>query len=73
MKSEQIIKLINKPQDITTTEITGLETILLNHSYFQTAQLLLAKGLLNINSIRYNKQLKQAAAYSLKREKLFKQ
>ena len=72
MKSEQIIKLINKPQDITTTEITGLETILLNHSYFQTAQLLLAKGLLNINSIRYNKQLKQAAAYSLKREKLFK-
>jgi tetratricopeptide (TPR) repeat protein len=71
MKAEKIIALINNPKAIANIEITALENIILKHPYFQSGQLLLTKGLLNTESIRYNQQLKKAAAYSLDRKKLF--
>lgn len=71
MNINKIISLINYPQTITSTEITLLDSILIKHPYFQSGQLLLAKGLLNTNNIRYNRQLKIAAAYSPNRERLF--
>ena len=71
MKAEKIIELINNPQAISSIDISALDSMLLKYPYFQSGQLLLAKGLLNTVSIRYNRQLKTAAAYSLDRKKLF--
>ena len=70
MNTEKIIALINAPQNILSLDVTNLDSLLLKHPYFQSGQLLLAKGLLNTDSIRYNQQLKKAAAYSLDRKKL---
>tara|TARA_S200000501_G_C20800830_1_gene733964 strand:- start:468 stop:1121 length:654 start_codon:yes stop_codon:yes gene_type:complete len=71
MKKKQLSKLIKNPQQISSTDISYLDTIILENPYFQTGHILIARGLLNINSIRYNKQLKKAAAYSIDRTKLF--
>ncbi len=71
MKNKQLIRLIKNPQQISSTDISYLDTIILENPYFQTGHILIARGLLNINSIRYNKQLKKAAAYSIDRTKLF--
>jgi hypothetical protein len=71
MKAQKIIKIINNPQNILRADIAYLNSIILKYPFFQSGQLLLAKGLLNTNSISYNKQLKIAAAYSQERKKLF--
>jgi len=71
MKVKEIIKLINHPENILSEEIIELDNILLKYPYFQSGQLLLTKGLLNTDSIRYNQQLKKTAAYCLDRKKLF--
>ena len=63
---------INAPQKITGEDVAKIDSLLHEFPYFQTAQLLLAKGLLNTDSIRYNRQLKKAAIYSLDRKQLFK-
>ena len=72
MVNEKIISLINNPQEITNADVRKLDSLLIKHPYFSSAQLLLTKGLLNTDSIRYNRQLKKAAAYCLDRQKLFK-
>ena len=56
---------------IKDKEIAELEEINFKYPFFQTSQILLSKGLLNINSIRYDDQIKKAAAYSSNRKKLF--
>ena len=71
MKNKQLSRLIKNPQEISSTDISYLDTIILENPYFQTGHILIARGLLNINSILYNKQLKKAAAYSIDRTKLF--
>ena len=71
MDSKQIIQKINNPLSIGKEEVIKLEQLILDKPYFQSAQLLFAKGLLNIDSIRYNRQLKKAAAYSFDRKRLF--
>ena len=71
MEIKKISTLINKSQNILIQDVNYLDAILIKYPYFQSGHLLLAKGLLNTNSIRYNRQLKRAAAYSLNRKKLF--
>ena len=71
MNSEIIISLINNPNQISSADVAELDRLLTEHPYFQSGQLLLTKGLLNTESIRYNRQLKKAATYSLDRKKLF--
>ena len=71
MNSKQLIQQINSSQSIGKNEVAKLEQLLLEYPYFQSGQLLLAKGLLNTDSILYNRQLKKAAAYSFDRKKLF--
>lgn len=71
MVNDKIISLINNPQEITNADVKKLDSLLIKHPYFSSAQLLLTKGLLNTKSIRYNGQLKRAAAYCLDRQKLF--
>jgi len=66
-----LIAYIQAPKNIKGEDVTTIDRLLLEFPYYQTAQLLLAKGLLNTNSIRYNRQLKKSAAYSLDRKQLF--
>jgi len=66
-----LIEYIQTPQNIKGEDVAEIDSLLLESPYYQTAQLLLAKGLLNTNSLLYNRQLKKAAAYSLDRERLF--
>jgi tetratricopeptide (TPR) repeat protein len=71
MKAEEIIILVQNPQNISRVNVTALDKIVLKYPYFQIGQLLLAKGLLDNESVRYNRQLKKAAAYCIDRKKLF--
>ncbi len=71
IKANNIIQGIRNSNIIKDEYITSLDYKLLKHPYFQIGQILLAKGLLNNNSIRYNQQLKKAAAYCINRKKLF--
>jgi len=66
-----LIEYIQSPQNIKAEDVAAIDSLLLEFPYYQTAQLLLTKGLLNTDSIRYNRQLKKAAAYSLNRKQLF--
>ena len=66
-----LIEYIQTPQNIKGEDVAEIDSLLLESPYYQTAQLLLTKGLLNTNSLLYNRQLKKAAAYSLDRERLF--
>jgi len=69
---DNLTQYIQAPQKITGEDVAKIDSLLQEFPYFQTAQLLLSKGLLNADSIRYNRQLKKAAAYSLDRKQLFK-
>ena len=69
---DSLIKYIQNPQLISSEDVTKIDCLLQEFPYYQTAQLLLTKGLLNIESVRYNRQLKKAAAFSLDRKQLFK-
>ena len=66
-----LTEYIQTPQNIKEEDVAAIDSLLLEFPYYQTAQLLLTKGLLNTDSIRYNRQLKKAAAYSLDRKQLF--
>ena len=66
-----LIEHIQAPQNIKGEDVAAIDRLLLEFPYYQTAQLLLTKGLLNTDSIRYNRQLKKSAAYSLDRKQLF--
>ena len=70
MDTKKFISLIENPKNIANSDVTALDNILFKSPYFQSGQLLLAKGLLNTHSIRYNRELKKAAAHCLDRKKL---
>ena len=69
---DNLINHIQNPQGISTKDVNKIDSLLQEFPYYQTAQLLLTKGLLNTESVRYNRQLKKAAAFSLDRKQLFK-
>jgi len=52
--------------------VSDLSQLVKKYPYFQTAHILLSKGLNNINSVRFNSKIKKAAAYSSNRKILFK-
>ncbi len=66
-----IIEFKNNPQNIGEDEVDLLDNLLKDYPYFSTAQLLLAKGLHNVESIRYNRELRKTAAYCGDRKLLF--
>ena len=72
MRNEKLIENIQNPMRIGEKEITDMRISLQAFPYFQSMQLLYAKGLHNVDSIGYNKQLRKAAAYASDREFLFK-
>ena len=69
---DNLAQHIQNPQLIASEDVAKLEDLVQEFPYYQTAQLLITKGLLNTDSIRYNRQLKKAAAYAIDRKQLFK-
>jgi len=72
MQTEKILSLIKSPQLINREDNTFLEELSIQFPFFSISHILLAKGLLNTESVRYNRKLKKAALYSLDRKQLFK-
>ena len=68
----RLIQHIQNPQEMTIEDVAIIDGLLEEFPYYQTAQLLITKGLFNLDSIRYNRQLKKSAVYALDRKKLFK-
>ena len=63
--------ILNKPYAINENQTIGLEKILANFQYFQSARALYLKGLFNQNSYLYNAELKKTAAHTTDRSVLF--
>ena len=72
MQKKRLISLICNPNLINKEDNLYLDDITKQYPYFSISHILLAKGLLNTQSIRYNRKLKKASLYSLDRKQLFK-
>ncbi len=68
MNKVQFISYVETPEKISGNDSVLLAELLKNFPYFQTAHLLYAKSLHNINSIHYNNQLRVTAAYATDRK-----
>lgn len=68
MNKVQFISYVETPEKMSENESVLLSELLKNFPYFQTAHLLYAKSLHNINSIHYNNQLRLTAAYATDRK-----
>lgn len=71
LSKEQFISKISNPHSINESDTVALKEICNQSPYFVTAQLLLLKGLKNIDSINYENQLHTTAAYVQSREMLY--
>lgn len=71
MNLEQFNGFLNSPAALNAQSLPLLTDLVKEYPYFQTAQILLAKNLHNEKNIRYNAQLKIAAAYSADRKILY--
>ncbi|MBC8265959.1 MAG: hypothetical protein H8E84_03245 [Flavobacteriales bacterium] len=72
MRKQKLIENIQNPMQIGKAEIDDMRKSLQAFPYFTSMQLLYTKGLYNIDSISYNRQLRKAAAYAGDRKLLFK-
>lgn len=72
MRREKLITNIQNPAQIGKAEIADMRISLQAFPYFSTVQLLYTKGLYNVDSINYNRQLRKSAAYAGNRKLLFK-
>lgn len=72
MNITQFTGFLNSPAQLNSQSLPLLTELVKEYPYFQTAQILLAKNLYNEKNIRYNAQLKIAAAYSVDRTVLYK-
>lgn len=72
MKVTDFTYLLQHPEKVVDPiQTKHLEDIVLEYPYFQTARALHLKGLKNLNSYKYNKVLKNTAAYTTDRDVLF--
>ncbi len=67
----QFSKIIQEPQCITPEQTTELQAVLEAFPYLQSARAGYLKGLKNKSSVKYNNELKIAAAYTTDRSILF--
>ncbi len=71
MNTIQYNHIINKPIAINDKQTLGLEKMIAEFPYFQSARALHLKGLYNQNSYSYNLELKKTAAHTTDRSILF--
>ncbi|MDR6966228.1 tetratricopeptide (TPR) repeat protein [Flavobacterium arsenatis] len=71
MNTTEITYLLNKPNAINDKHTFGLERIVEEFPYFQSARALYLKGLYNQDSFKYNQALRVTASYTTDRSVLF--
>jgi hypothetical protein len=71
LKTTAFINLIENKTKIQQLETVELKAVVEEYPYFQTARALYLKGLKNVDSFKYNNELKVTAAYTLDRTVLF--
>ena len=71
MNTYEFTYLLNKPHAIKDKHTIGLEKIVNEFPFFQSARALLLKGLYNQESFQYNPALRKTAAYTTDRSVLF--
>ena len=71
MKTDIFIKLLENNTKIQQLETAELKAIVQEFPYFQPARALYLKGLKNLDSFKYNNELKVTAAYTTDRTVLF--
>ncbi|NJW54336.1 hypothetical protein HC175_15610, partial [Salinimicrobium sp. CDJ15-91] len=71
MKQEEIVTLLQDPTTLNFEDTKALHEVLRQYPYFQAARAVRLKGLKNLNSLHYNKELKLTAAHTADRGVLF--
>ena len=71
MRAEQFIGYFENPEKLDSSSVAAIDGIIKEYPFCQPAQLLYLKGLQNDGNIRFNRQLKMAAAYAADRKVLF--
>ena len=72
MNVSDFLQILQKSETILSPKQTrALEDMLVEYPYFQAARALYLKGLKNLDSYKYNSELKITAAYTTDREVLF--
>ena len=71
MNLSKITYLLNNPDAVDENQTMALESILQQYPYFQGIRALYLKGLYNLDSYRYNFELKKTAAHTTDRTILF--
>ncbi len=67
MNKSNFISAIAQPEQISVSQVDQLKALVKQFPYCSTAQILLAKGLHNLEDISFEKQLRVSAAYALDR------
>jgi hypothetical protein len=71
MNTTDFTSILQHPQNITTTQISDVKSIINEFPYFQSARAIYLKGLKDKESFKYNQELKITAAYTTDRSILF--
>ncbi|MBN2682902.1 MAG: hypothetical protein JXR58_10365, partial [Bacteroidales bacterium] len=71
MNKTQLLKYMETPASLDETSLPQLDELIREFPFFQTARLLYVKNLKNIDSIRFENQLKIAAVYATSRKVLY--
>lgn len=71
MNKDQFHRYLLSPNQLNAESLVELNDLITEYPYFQAARMLYVKNLKNVQSIRFSKQLKNAAAYINNRKLLF--
>ena len=71
MNTTDFTYLLQHPQNMTAAQISGIQSIINEFPYFQSARAIYLKGLKNQDSFKYNQELKTTAAHTTDRSILF--
>ena len=71
MKKIKFLDILNSSSGLNSDDLLELESVLNEFPYFQAARAVYLKGLKNEKSFKYNKALKNTAAYTSERQILF--
>ena len=71
LEKNTFLDILSNNKKLTQENTLELKTIISQYPYFQSARALYLKGLKNEDSFKYNKELKQTAAYTTDRTILF--
>ncbi|PZX20634.1 hypothetical protein LX69_00055 [Breznakibacter xylanolyticus] len=71
MNRQQFYHYLSNPEGLNDESLSNLTAVIAEYPYFQAARMLLVKNMAVLDHIRYNHELKSAAAYIPDRKKLY--